>query len=62
MAEENKKTTVQIDNDIKNKLEFISQSYRRSMAGQISYMIEIEYQRLKAAKLALPEPVVSDEE
>lgn len=58
MAEETKPavTTVQISVPTRDKLKEIAEAYQRSQVGQLTWMVDQEYARLKELKL-LPEDV-----
>lgn len=55
MAEE-KLTTVQIDVETRDKLRELGEAYERTAAGQLRWMVNQEYTRLKELKL-LPKDV-----
>jgi len=54
-----KLTTVQIDQETERRLRLIAQTYERSKAAQVRFMVNAEYEKLAAVKLL---PVASTEE
>lgn len=54
MAAEEKLTTIQIDVDTRDKLKELALVYERSMVGELRWLVNQEYLRLRALKL-LPE-------
>lgn len=51
MAEENKLTTIQIDQETSRKLALVAQAYERNKAGQVRFWVNREYAELERLKL-----------
>lgn len=48
---EEKLTTIQIDVETRDKLKVLGEAYERTMAGQLRWLVNQEWAKLKALKL-----------